>query len=174
MSRRVMKPLFSMSHIWKNSRVFSWTVLRPTSLVSEVSDTSLSPLLCHEVPTNELLASLAAARESAEAAMASASVSLWVFPSVLHMSRVQLSCGAYRYWRIPGCSTSEPLSTVTDSHLLATTYVISRWNKERDSRRGFLIKSSPRKRVVFFMFVKHMSRWKVRLVFYNADIIVQP
>lgn len=72
-------------------------------------------------------------------------VALRVFPSV-HMSRVRLSCGTYRSWRIPGCSTSEPLSTVTDSHLLATTYVISRWNKERDSRRGFLIKSSPRKR----------------------------
>lgn len=97
-------------------------------------------------------------------------VAMRVFSSVLHMSWVQLSCGAYKSWRIPGCSTSEPLSSVTDSHLLATTYVISRWNKERDSRRGFLIKSSPMKIVAFCIYVKHISYSKLRLVFYKAFV----
>lgn len=75
MSRRVMKPLFSMSHIWKNSRVFSWTVLRPMSWVWQVSEASPFPLLCHEVWPEALLAPLA--HETAEAAMASASLSVW-------------------------------------------------------------------------------------------------
>lgn len=52
------------------------------------------------------------------------SVAMRLFSRVLHTSREQLICGAPgESWRIPGCSTSEPLSTVTVSHLLATTYV---------------------------------------------------
>lgn len=49
MSRRVMKPLLSMSHIWKNCWVFSRIVFCPTSPFSYFLSSSLLACLGHAV-----------------------------------------------------------------------------------------------------------------------------
>lgn len=143
MSRRVMKPLLSMSHIWKNSWVFSTIVFCPTSPFSLLSTSSLPPCLCHAVRATVVVVALLVAQGAGKAAMVSVSLLIWVRPS--HEPRYRQRCGEKRWWRsrASGCSTSEAPTNVTDCHLLATASLISRWNlggrQERESSVWALI-----------------------------------
>lgn len=85
MSRRVIKPLFSMSHIWKNSWVFSWIVLCPMPPFSHVPAFSPFPCLCCAVRATVLLMALIVSPGEVKAAMALVTCLLWErFPRASH------------------------------------------------------------------------------------------
>lgn len=126
-SRRLMKPLFSTSHIWKNSWVFSRIVFCPRSPLSDLAGCSLPS--CLGRPARAATVVLVEAQGAAKAAM----VSIF-FPCCYECfwrpSHVAGS-GGDEEGRDPGarrCSTSEALTNVTDCHLLATGSLISQWN----------------------------------------------
>lgn len=77
MSRWVMKPLFSTSHIWKNSRVFSRIVWCPMSKLPHAATSSLPPWLCRAARATVPLMVLLLAQAAGKAAMAFVSPLLW-------------------------------------------------------------------------------------------------
>lgn len=129
MSLWVMKPLLSMSQIWKNSWVFSRMVLCPTCPFSLFLPSlwlfpapPLLPSLCRALWATVAVLVSVMAQGAVKAAMVFVKKA-WLnvsVSSVLHMSPL---------WRslVSGCCASEAFTNVTDSHLLATTPLISRW-----------------------------------------------
>lgn len=129
MSRRVMKPLFSMSHIWKNSWVFSTIVFCPTSPFPLTLASSLLPCLCQAVWADVEFVAPVLAHGAVNAAMVSLLIEE-AFATALTWARYRLRCGGKRS-QTRGASdfwTSEAFANVTDCHLLATTSLIIGWN----------------------------------------------
>lgn len=123
MSRCVMKPLFPMSHIWKNSQLFSCTELCPVPPLPHSPTVSLLPLLCHEVRPTALLMLSTVAQGVVEAAVV---LGICCFESVMprpshEPGMDRAGQGGKRSWSASGCPTSETLNDVSDCHFLATT-----------------------------------------------------
>lgn len=128
MSRWVMKPLFSMSHIWKNSR----TVAGPMSrLCCAARGTDVPP--SPPPPLRRL-----AARAADEAAMSLASPSLREphVPGSVGAAEGE-ECPGKIEWTFSAAPHQKLIADVTCCHLLATSRVaksIKTW--ERDGRRA--------------------------------------